>query len=181
MLRRRLERIGATLPKPKSRVPPLNLAALTAAEVAEVEALAARCPRDPGGRRFGDRWDPDALSDAELGRLGELMQGPRVVGAARGRQRWTAISRVNYLDGVSPRQTHDPAGLVVVPTDRNPPRKARLEGPPTKRPTRTIHVAPTVFLTCKRLPLLVVSAGLGRASAVAEPAFSRRWYAWMGD
>ncbi|MDP9359796.1 MAG: hypothetical protein M3R02_31835 [Chloroflexota bacterium] len=74
VLRRRVERIGATLPELKSRVPPLNLAALTAAEVAEVEALAARCPRDPGGRRFGDRWDLDALSDVELHRLEVLLR-----------------------------------------------------------------------------------------------------------
>ncbi len=33
-LRRRLEQVGAALPKPKPPVPPLNLAALTPAEVA---------------------------------------------------------------------------------------------------------------------------------------------------
>ncbi len=74
MLRRRLDRVGSMLPEPKSRVPPLNLAALTAAEVVELEALPARCMRDPGGRRFGDRWDLDVLSDAELERLEVLMR-----------------------------------------------------------------------------------------------------------
>ncbi len=73
VLRRRLERVGAVLPEPKPPVRPVNLAALTAAEVAEVEALAARCSRDPGGRRFRDRWDLDALSDAELDRLEVLI------------------------------------------------------------------------------------------------------------
>ncbi|MDP9367978.1 MAG: hypothetical protein M3Q03_06840 [Chloroflexota bacterium] len=51
----------------------MNLAILTAAEMAEVEALAARCSRNPRGRRFRDRWDLDALSDAELERLEVLM------------------------------------------------------------------------------------------------------------
>ncbi len=74
MLRRRLDRVRAALPEPGPSVPPPNLAALTAAEVAEVEALAARCTRDPDGRRFRDRWDLDALSDAELARLEILMR-----------------------------------------------------------------------------------------------------------
>ncbi len=74
VMRRRLDRIGTMLPDPKPPAPPLNLAALTEAEVAEVEALAARCTRDPHGRRFGDRWNLDALSDAELGRLEVLLR-----------------------------------------------------------------------------------------------------------
>ncbi len=74
MLRRRLDRVGAALPEPKPPAPPPNLAALTEAEVAEVEVLAVRCTRDPGGRRFGDRWDLDVLSDAELERLEVLLR-----------------------------------------------------------------------------------------------------------
>ncbi len=42
-LRWRLERVGVALPEPEPLAPPPNLAALTAAQVAEVEALAARC------------------------------------------------------------------------------------------------------------------------------------------
>ncbi len=74
VLRRRLERVGAVLPEPRLPVPPTKLAALSAAEMTEVETLAARCMRDPGGRRFDDRWDLDALSDAELERLEVLLR-----------------------------------------------------------------------------------------------------------
>ncbi len=74
MLRRRLERVGTVLPEPKPPARSVNLAILTAAEVAEVEALAAICTRDPNGRRFGDRWDLDVLSDAELERLEVLVR-----------------------------------------------------------------------------------------------------------
>ncbi len=81
---RRLDRVGAVLPEPPPPTPPPNLAALTAAEVAEVEALAARCTRDPGGRRFGDRWGLDALSDAELERLEALTRKAKAqLGASR--------------------------------------------------------------------------------------------------
>ncbi len=73
MLRRRLDRVRAGLPEPRPPVPPPNLAALTEAEMAEVETLAAICMRDPHGRRFRDRWDLDALSDAELARLEVLL------------------------------------------------------------------------------------------------------------
>lgn len=73
MLRRRLDRVGAALPEPQPPALPANLAALTSEEVAEVEALAAKCLQDLDGRRFGDRWDLDALSDAELERL-EVLQ-----------------------------------------------------------------------------------------------------------
>ncbi len=78
-LRRRLERVGAVLPEPKPPVRPVNLAALTAVEVAEVEALAAICTRDPGGRRFGDRWGLDVLSDGELERLEVLLRKVRAL------------------------------------------------------------------------------------------------------
>ncbi len=74
VLRRRVERVRAILPEPKPPVPTLNLAALTPVELAEVEVLAAICTRDPNGRRFGDRWDLDVLSDAELERLEVLMR-----------------------------------------------------------------------------------------------------------
>ncbi|HSH58593.1 MAG TPA: hypothetical protein VK988_02920 [Acidimicrobiales bacterium] len=74
VLRRRVERIGTVLPEPKPPVRRVNLAVLTEAEVAEVEALAAICTRDPGGRRFRDRWDLEALSDAELARLEVLVR-----------------------------------------------------------------------------------------------------------
>ncbi len=74
VLRRRLDRIGAALPEPRPPSRPVNLAALTPAEMAEVEALAARCTRDPSGRRFGDRWDLDVLSDSELERLEVLLR-----------------------------------------------------------------------------------------------------------
>ena len=81
MLRRRLDRVGAVLPEPRPPAPPPNRAELTAEEVAEVEALAARCMRDPGGRRFGDRWDLDMLSDAELDRLEVLLRKVHAVPA----------------------------------------------------------------------------------------------------
>ncbi len=74
MLRRRLDRVGAALPEPRPPVPPPNLAVMTAAEVADLEALAVKCSRDPSGRRFGDRWDLDVLSDAELARLEVLLR-----------------------------------------------------------------------------------------------------------
>ena len=74
MLRRRLDRVGTMLPDPKPPVPPPNLAALTPEEVADLEALAVKCSRDPSGRRFGDRWDLDVLSDAELERLEVLLR-----------------------------------------------------------------------------------------------------------
>ncbi len=73
MLRRRMERIGTMLPDPKPPIPLPNLAVLTEAEMAEVEALAAKCTRDPQGRRFADRWDLEALSDVELERLEGLV------------------------------------------------------------------------------------------------------------
>ncbi len=74
MLRRRLDRVGAALPEPKPPSLSVNLAALTSEEVAEVEALAARCTRDPGGSDFRDRWDLDVLSDSELERLEVLLR-----------------------------------------------------------------------------------------------------------
>ena len=74
MLRRRLDRVGAVLPEPRPPAPPPNLAALTPEEVAEVEAVAAKCTRDPAGRQFGDRWNLDVLSDAELERLEVLLR-----------------------------------------------------------------------------------------------------------
>ncbi len=70
---RRLDRVGSVLPEPRPLAPPPNLAALTPEEVAEVEALAARCTRNPGGRWFGDWWDLDVLQDAELERLDVLL------------------------------------------------------------------------------------------------------------
>ncbi len=83
------------LPEPKPPSRPVNLAALTTEELAEVEALAGRCTRDPGGRQFGDRWDLDVLSDAELERLEVLVRKvsvplgaparPPGVGASAGR------------------------------------------------------------------------------------------------
>ncbi len=69
------------LPEPKPPARPVNLAVLTEEEVAEVEALAAKCTRDPGGRRFRDRWDLDALSDAELERLAVLVRKVRALPA----------------------------------------------------------------------------------------------------
>ncbi len=74
MLLRQLDRVGAALPELRPPAPSPNLAALTAAEMAEVEALAAICTRDPLGKRFGDRWDLDVLSDTELERLAVLMR-----------------------------------------------------------------------------------------------------------
>ncbi len=73
VLQLRLSRVEAALPQPKPPSRPVNLAALTEAEMAEVEALAARCTRNPGGRWFGDRWDLDVLQDAELERLDVLL------------------------------------------------------------------------------------------------------------
>ncbi|MDP9353926.1 MAG: hypothetical protein M3R02_01330 [Chloroflexota bacterium] len=84
VLRRRLERVRTVLPEPKPPARSVNLAVLTEAEMAEVEALAARCTRDPGGRRFGDRWGLDALSDAELARLEALTRKAQAqLGASR--------------------------------------------------------------------------------------------------
>ncbi len=81
VLWRRLDRVVAVLPEPQPPAPPPNLAALTPEEVAEVEALAAKCTRDPGGRRFGDRWNLDVLSDAELERLEILLRKVHAVPA----------------------------------------------------------------------------------------------------
>ncbi len=79
VLRRRVERVGAVLPEPKPPARVVDLAVLTTEEVAEVEALAARCTRDPSGRRFGERWDLDVLSDAELERLEVLLRKVRAL------------------------------------------------------------------------------------------------------
>ncbi|MDP9355240.1 MAG: hypothetical protein M3R02_08150 [Chloroflexota bacterium] len=70
--------------------PLLNFASLTSNEAEELDALAAKSSRDPGGARFADRWDGRALSDAEPDRLEQLM---RKAGSSE------ETGRVGLIDG----------------------------------------------------------------------------------
>ncbi len=68
-LRRRLDRIGGTLPAPAPPAAPIDRTRLTDNEWSEMETIAARCRPGDGPYPSADRWGLWALSDTDLERL----------------------------------------------------------------------------------------------------------------